>query len=62
MSDVAVKPKASEPLKFAGIVCSTLPVRDMAKYNETKDDNQAMTPSGLFNKLGNRFDDVTYYG
>lgn len=62
MSDVAIKPKSGEPQKFANIVCSSMPTGvSMGKYNETKDDNMAISPSGLLSRLDNRFDDRTYY-
>ena len=61
MSDTAVKIIAANPIKFANVVCSALPTGVSSKYNETNDDNLAMTPSGLNSKLDNRFDDRTYY-
>lgn len=61
MSDVAAPCIANNPFKFAPIVMGTRPTGVSAKYNDTTDDTKAITPSGYFLKLGDRFDNPTYY-
>jgi hypothetical protein len=61
MSDVAAKCINNNVVKFGNVVAGALPTGRFSSYNETHDDSKAMQPSGLFNRLGNRFDDVRYY-
>lgn len=54
---------AGRPMKYAGICCSVLPNGTaLGKRNENFPlPKGQLDPSGLEQKLTNRFDDTTYY-
>ncbi len=60
MSDVAIKPVANEPVHngWATVYVTPLGVTDKLQGNKKDDD---ITPSGLLELYGDRFDDTTYY-
>ncbi len=59
--DIAGSGIGGPPIRFAGITCSALPTRVMARHDETYWVPPHITPSGLEVKYTNRWDDPRYY-